>query len=107
MRDPNFATQGRIINITSTTDAQTIDKLIRDRLATLSKSYPTDHNDNVLPILQIFITPSADIELRDVYYGDEMTVYADERHAIPVEDAPTKYSVKNAATINVELFFGS
>lgn len=93
----------RIVVVTSTTSAQVLKALIDAVVA--GKSAPA----NVLPsneILQMALTCSANMEFRDVFTGDLMTLTSGVRYVFPVINMADKVTVKNAGTIVCELFFG-
>lgn len=103
MLDQTIARKYRIVNVTSTTTAQILGDLVRTAIA--AKSAPA----NVLPsndILQIAITSSANLEVRDTFTGDALTLASSTRLVLPSANVMDQITVKNAATVNVELFFG-
>ena len=95
----------RIITVTSVVTATPLATLVKARLATLGKSLPIGLGEKPAAIIGIAITPSADIELSDIEYGDNVKVTSGTRRELHVLDALNKYSVANAADVDVEIFF--
>ena len=101
MRTDTYGSTLRIVNVTSLATSEPLHKLVATALAAMSpaKSLPDGE------VIQVALTPSADIEVADFEYGDEMTV--SERTLFPVENALEVLMLKNSATVNVEIYFKS
>ena len=95
------ATLVRIVRVTSTTSYQSLKKLIEAQLAT--KNAP----GNVLPagqILEVRLTPSANLIVQDGYTRDDLTVASGDTKIFPAQDALTDLALKNNATVTVEIY---
>lgn len=96
---PTIADEVRIVNVTSTGTAQTLQALLDTALA--AKSAPAD----TLPdktLVQIALTPSADIAVSDPITQDEVTF--SDRTILPLFNFDG-VRIKNAATVSVELYY--
>lgn len=93
----------RIVSVTSTTSYQTLRALIDTALAAKSAPATTFPNTDVI---QVAITPSANLLVRDSITQDDLTLGSGIRFVFPVEDCLEKIVVKNAATVLVEVYFG-
>lgn len=91
----------RIITLTSTTTAQTLRKLINDRLATITKSLPTTGS-----IIRIGITCSANTEMRDGQFEEALTLSSSTRYVFDILDPLDKITLKNSATVTLEIYWG-
>lgn len=92
----------RIVNVTATVGGNILGDLVRAVIA--GKAAPA----NALPtgeLLRVDILPSASLEVRDIFTGDAMAITT--KLSLPVLDAMDKITVKNAATVSVELFYGA
>lgn len=102
MNNEPFAYDVRILSITSTTTAQLISKLVADRLATLTQTLPAGKS-----VVRMILTTSATLELRCAGFNtDAASLPTVTRHVFDVLNAHEKFTVKNAATVLVELYFG-
>lgn len=90
----------KILALSSTTTATTLGELVRARLATLDKSLPTR------PIIKIGLTCSANVELRDGQMGDALTLTSGTRYLFEINNPLDMLTVKNSATVTIELYFG-
>jgi len=103
-RDVTFAEQLVIINITATGTATLLRTLIEGALAGktgIAAVLPPNK-----PILQIVMTPSADLAVSDRVYKDDLTLVAGSRSVFPVENALEQLLLKNIATVSVEIYYG-
>lgn len=97
---PTISRNFRIVNVTSTTTAQTLQKLLETALAL--KSAPA----NSLPdksLVQVAFTPSVAVEVSDPITNDPVTIST--RTVYPLSNALTQLAIKNAATVSVELYY--
>lgn len=90
----------RILSLSSTTTETALSELVRARLATLTKELPTR------PIIRIGLTCSANTELRDGQMGDALTLASGVRYVFDLNNPLDYLTVKNSATVIVELYFG-
>jgi len=96
------ATLMRIYNLSSGLTAKTLRELLNSALA--GKSAPA----NTLPtggILQVTITPSADVIVSDAITGDGYTIPAGTRVTYPTQNAIDTITLLNSATVTIELYF--
>jgi|3_EtaG_2_1085321.scaffolds.fasta_scaffold00608_11 hypothetical protein len=96
---PTIATNYRLLNVTGLTTLESLDKLVETALAL--KSAPAD----ALPeetLVEIALTPAADILVGDPLTTDTMTVST--RTVFPVSSL-TKIAIKNAVVVSVEMYF--
>lgn len=100
MNDLQLAHDYKILALTSTTTATTLGELVRARLATLGKTLPER------PIIRIALTCSANTELRDGQMGDALTLASTVRYVFDLLNPLDNLTVKNSATVTIELFFG-
>lgn len=100
MYDPTYATALRVINVTSTTTAQTLGELLRAAIAAKNPAPSVP----LTGVKQIAITSSATLLVYDMVTGDAITVAASTRCFFPVQN-PLGLGFKNAATVNVELYY--
>lgn len=103
MYTQEYATNIRILNVSSLAGASTLKALIDTQLATKTGPAAT------LPpgtILQVALTPSANLSVADVLSRDNWTHPLNVRHFYPVKDALEKLLLTGIATVTVELYFG-
>jgi hypothetical protein len=93
----------RILNVTGLTSYQPLRALVDTALGAKSPPANTFPNTN---IIQVALTPSINLLVRDAISQDDMTLLAGVRLVFPVEDVLEKIVVKNAATIALEIYFG-
>ena len=98
MRIETFASDIQIITLTSTTTAKTIKQLVAAAGRTLL-------NTNVIGVR--ILPPSANVEVGDPKTTDKWTMATTSQPILySLEDAHEKITLKNAATVTVEIFYG-
>lgn len=103
MYQPITASLLRIYNLSSTTSAKTLRELLNSALAGKSGAAALLPRDSC--IMQIAITPSADIVLSDAITGDGYTVTAGTRVIFPTQRALESLKTLNTATVSLELYY--
>jgi hypothetical protein len=100
MYNDEFAGDIRIISVSSTATATLLSELIRSTLASKSVAWP------VKEIISVIITPSANLSVKDIETGDNLTVASNVSKEFKVLNAHDKLVVTNVATVLVEVYFG-
>lgn len=101
-RSETFSETIAIINVSSTGTATLLETLIKGALAGksgIAASLPK------ASVLQIILTPSADLAVSDIVYKDDLTIASGIRAVFPIENAHKQLRLKNSATVSVELYF--
>lgn len=102
MYPPLTAPVLRIYNLASTTTAKTLRQLLNAALAGKSGVAA------ILPkegLIQIILTPSADVAISDAITGDGFTIAAGARTVFPLQSALETLKLLNTATVSMEMYY--